>query len=207
MTRVFPPAAVLIMVLVMPFTTAASAHEISPLELVRDASSRMLVALKDEGAAIAADPAVLDRLVADIVLPYFDFIRMSQWVLGKYYRKATVEQRERFVAEFRNLLVRTYGRFLSDYADEKVIYLPAAEVKNATSVKVRTEIELSDNSTISVAYSLYSSPNGWKVYDVAFDGVSMVTNYRSSYGRIIRTEGMDSLIIQMARRNSGESGD
>ena len=207
MIRAFPLAVVLIMVLVTPFPSAASAHEISPLELVRDASSRMLVALKDESAAIAVDPAVLDRLVADIVLPYFDFIRMSQWVLGKYYRKASPDQRERFVAEFRNLLVRTYGRFLSDYADEKVIYLPAAEVKNATTVKVRTEIELSDNSTISVAYSMYSSPNGWKVYDVAFDGVSMVTNYRSSYGRIIRTEGMDSLIIQMTRRNSGESGD
>jgi len=207
MIRAFPLAVVLMMVLVMPFPSAASAHEISPLELVRDASSRMLVALKDEGAAIAVDPAVLDRLVADIVLPYFDFIRMSQWVLGKYYRKASPEQRERFVTEFRNLLVRTYGRFLSDYADEKVIYLPAAEVKNATSVKVRTEIELSDNSTISVAYSLYSSSNGWKVYDVAFDGVSMVTNYRSSFGRIIRTEGMDSLIIQMARRNSEEHVD
>jgi phospholipid transport system substrate-binding protein len=205
--RGFTPAAVLIMVLVMPFPIAASAHEISPLELVRDTSSRMLVALKDEAAAIAADPTVLDGLVADIVLPYFDFRRMSQWVLGKYYRKATADQRERFIAEFRNLLVRTYGRFLFDYAGEKVVYLPAADANNATSVKVRTEIELSDNSTISVAYSLYPSSDGWKVYDVAFDGVSMVTNYRSSYGRIIRTEGMDSLIIQMARRNSGESGD
>lgn len=205
--RGLTPAAVLIIVFVMPFPTAASAHEISPLELVRDTSSRMLVALKDESAAIAADPDVLDKLVADIVLPYFDFRRMSQWVLGKYYRKASPDQRERFVAEFRNLLVRTYGRFLSDYAGEKVVYLPAADANNATSVKVRTEIELSDNSTISVAYSMYPSSDGWKVYDVAFDGVSMVTNYRSSYGRIIRTEGMDSLIIQMARRNSGESGD
>ena len=98
----------------------ASAHDVSPLELVRDTSSRMLVALQDEGAVIAADPAVLDRLVADIVLPYFDFRRMSQWVLGKYWRTATAEQRERFVVEFRALLVRTYGRALSDYAGEKV---------------------------------------------------------------------------------------
>ncbi len=205
--RALAPAAVLVVVLVMPFTTAASAHEISPLDLVRDTSSRMLVALKDESAAIAADPAVLDKLVADIVLPYFDFRRMSQWVLGKYYRKATAEQRERFVAEFRKLLMRTYGRFLYDYAGEKVVYLPAADANNATSVKVRTEIELSGTPTISVTYSLYPGSNGWKVYDVAFDGVSMVTNYRSSFGRIIRTEGMDSLITQMAQRNSGEPGD
>jgi phospholipid transport system substrate-binding protein len=203
----FPPAAILIMAFVMLFTTAASAHDISPLELVQDTSSRMLIALKEEGAAITDDPAALDRLVTDIVLPYFDFRRMSQWVLGKYYRKATADQRERFVVEFRNLLVRTYGRFLSEYAGEKVVYLPVADTSDATSVKVRTEIEFGDNSVISVAYSLYSGPDGWKVYDVAFDGVSMVTNYRSSYGRIIRTEGMDSLISQMVRRNSGQSGD
>ena len=96
---------------------------------------------------------------------------------------------------------------MHDYAGEKVVYLPAADASNATSVKVRSEIELSDNSTISVAYSMYPGSDGWKVYDVAFDGVSMVTNYRSSFGRIIRTEGMDSLISQMVQRNSGESGD
>ncbi len=203
----FPPAAVFIIAFVMLFTTAVYAHDISPLELIQDTSSRMLVALKDNGAAITDDPAVLDRLVTDIVLPYFDFRRMSQWVLGKYYRKATADQRERFVVEFRNLLVRTYGRFLSDYAGEKVVYLPVADTSNATNVKVRTEIEFDDNSIISVAYSLYSGPDGWKVYDVAFDGVSMVTNYRSSFGQIIRTEGMDSLISQMVRRNLGQSGD
>lgn len=206
LSRAFPLAGVLIMALALLCPPAAAAHDVSPLELVRDTSSRMLVAMKDEGAAIAADPAVLDKLVEEIVLPYFDFRRMSQWVLGKYWRKAAPDQRERFVAEFRNLLVRTYGRFLSDYAGEKVIYLPVGEVGDAASVTVRTEIELSDNTAVPVAYSLYLSSDGWKVYDVAFDGVSMVTNYRSSYGRIIRTEGMASLIDQMARRNTAQTG-
>ena len=200
------PAGVLITALVIPFTTAVSAHDISPLELVRDTSSRMLVALRDEGAAIAADPAVLDKLVVDIVLPYFDFRRMSQWVLGKYWREATAEQRERFIAEFRNLLVRTYGRLLSSYAGEQVVYLPVLDTRNKTRVKVRTEIELGDNTTVPVAYSMYLGSNGWKVYDVVFDGVSMVTSYRSSYGRIIRTQGMDSLISQINRRNTVQSG-
>ena len=72
-------------------------------------------------------------------------------------------------------------------------------------VTVRTEIELSDNTTVPVAYSMYLGEDGWKVYDVAFNGVSLVTNYRSSYGRIIRAEGMDSLIQQMTRRNTVQS--
>ena len=164
----------------------------------------MLIALQDERAVIAADPAFLDKLVAAIVLPYFDFRRMSQWVLGKHWRTATAQQREGFVMEFRNLLVRTYGRALSDYAGEKVIYLPLGDATGAGTVTVRTRIELSDNSTVPVAYSMYMGEDGWKVYDVAFNGVSLVTNYRSSYDRIIRTEGMDSLIQQMKGRNSAQ---
>ena len=202
----FPRAAILVAALLVLSAVPAPAHDVSPLELVRDTSSRMLVALQDEGAVIAADPAALDRLVADIVLPYFDFRRMSQWVLGKHWRTATAEQREKFVVEFRALLVRTYGRALSDYAGEKVIYLPVGDQPGSDNVTVRTEIELSDNTSVPVAYSMYLGEDGWKVYDVAFNGVSLVTNYRSSYGRIIRAEGMDSLIQQMARRNTVQSG-
>ena len=201
-----PRAAVLMAALLALSAMPAPAHDVSPLELVRDTSSRMLVALQDEGAVIAADPSVLDRLVADIVLPYFDFRRMSQWVLGKYWRTATAEQRENFVVEFRALLVRTYGRALSDYAGEKVVYLPVGDEPGGDKVTVRTEIELSDNTSVPVAYSMYLGEDGWKVYDVAFSGVSLVTNYRSSFGRIIRTEGMDSLIQQMNRRNTVKPG-
>jgi phospholipid transport system substrate-binding protein len=50
---------------------------------------------------------------------------------------------------------------------------------------------------------MYRSPDGWKVYDVAISGVSLVTNYRSTFGSIIRKEGMDSLIRQMTERNTG----
>ena len=198
----YPRAALLMAAFLALCANRLPAHDNSPLELVRDTSSRMLIALQDQSAVIASDPAALDRLVADIVLPYFDFRRMSQWALGKYWRTATAQQRESFVMQFRALLVRTYGRALSDYAGEKVIYFPVGDEPGADKATVRTEIELSDNSSVPVAYSMYLGVDGWKVYDVAFNGASLVTNYRSSFGRIIRAEGMDSLIRQMQRRNT-----
>jgi phospholipid transport system substrate-binding protein len=126
---------------------------------------------------------------------------MSQWVLGRNWRTATPDQRARFVAQFRNLLVRTYSSALSDYADEKITYLPFAGDLSAPTVTVRTEIE-QGGSTIPINYSMYHSRDGWKVYDVAISGVSLVTNYRSSFGNIIRDQGMDSLIRQLAEKNS-----
>lgn len=179
---------------------------ISPQELVRDTSSRMLSALRDEREVIVSNPGRLYELVADIVLPYFDFERMSQWVLGKNWRTATPEQRVRFVEQFRRLLVRTYGTALSDYADEKIIYLPHSDSGDSVKVTVRTEIE-QGGSTIPIHYSMYNSKDGWKVYDVAISGVSLVTNYRSTFSSIIRGEGMDSLIDQLVKRNGALSGD
>jgi phospholipid transport system substrate-binding protein len=69
---------------------------------------------------------------------------------------------------------------------------------------VRTEIEQAGGTPIPISYSMYLSDNGWKVYDVAISGVSLVTNYRSSFGSIIRKDGMDSLIEQLGNRNRRE---
>jgi phospholipid transport system substrate-binding protein len=182
------------------------ADDITPQELVRDTSSRMLVALHDEQESIREDSGRLYELVSEIVLPYFDFRRMSQWVLGKNWRKATPEQRERFVEQFRLLLVRTYGSALFEYADEKIIYLPFVADSKAKTVTVRTEIELPAATAIPITYSMYRSNAGWKVYDVSISGVSLVTNYRSTFGSIIRKDGMDVLISQMFERNRQVDG-
>ena len=192
-----------VIVLLLSVTASAepSTHDLSPQELVRDTSSRMLAALRDERQVIAENPGRLYELVSDIVLPYFDFQKMIQWVLGKNWRRATPEQRTRFVEQFRNLLIRTYGTALSDYADEKIIYLPFNDAGDQRKVTVRTEIE-QGGSTIPIFYSMYNSEQGWKVYDVAISGVSLVTNYRSTFTSIIRSEGMDNLIDQLVERNS-----
>jgi phospholipid transport system substrate-binding protein len=196
--------------LVATLFTAASqfavADDMSPQDLVRDTSSRMLVALHDEQESINEDSRRLYELVSEIVLPYFDFRRMSQWVLGKNWRKATPEQREMFVEQFRVLLVRTYGSALFEYADEKIIYLPFAAQNDAKTVTVRTEIELPGSTPIPITYSMYRSNAGWKVYDVSISGISLVTNYRSTFGSIIRKDGMDDLISQMTERNGPVDG-
>jgi phospholipid transport system substrate-binding protein len=180
---------------------AHAASDVTPQELVRETSSRMLAALSEERDAIAKEPGRLYELVSTIVLPYFDFERMSMWVLGKNWRAATTDQRTRFVDQFRMLLVRTYGTALSDYANEEIIYLPYIAGDREGRATVRTEIEHA-GSTIPISYSMYKGSDGWKVYDVVISGVSLVTNYRSTFGTIIRDKGMDNLIQQLSERNN-----
>jgi phospholipid transport system substrate-binding protein len=130
---------------------------------------------------------------------------MSQWVLGVHWRNATPAQRDAFVTQFEDLLVRTYSRALVDYRNQKVAFLPA-RARSADEVTVRASIDQGSGPAIPIAYEMYRTDAGWKVYDVAIDGVSLVINYRSSFGQEIRRGGIDGLIQRLAEKNMSDRG-
>jgi phospholipid transport system substrate-binding protein len=178
----------------------------SPQEMVKQTADQMLDKLRTERKVIDEHPERIYELVNQIVLPHFDFERMSSWVLGKYWRRATPEQRKEFVEQFRTLLVRTYAKSLSSYTDNKITYLPFRGGPQQTDVKVRTEVDQPGGFPIPIDYDLYLKGDEWKVYDVTIDGVSLVTNYRTTFANQIRQNGLDKLIASLADRNKQESG-
>lgn len=184
------------------------AETLDPDTLVRQTSEQMLAVLKEQHAVIVADPSRLYGLVDSIVLPHFDFERMARWVLGKHWRQATPEQQAAFVNEFRTLLVRTYGTALLEYTNYKVSFLPARMTDNGKDVTVRTEVQKPGGLPVPISYSMYLSDKGWKVYDVAIDGISLVSNYRTTFATEIKSKGIDGLIQRLAERNhqGGSSG-
>jgi len=196
--RVLP---VLFLLLALPALAVAKVEQ-SPQQLVADTTDRIVAALKAEQAAIKEDPSRLYEIVDEIVLPHFDFHRMASWVLGKHWRKATPQQREQFVKEFRTLLVRTYAKALNDNYDQPIDLLPMRTKKDATEVTVRTEVQVDSGFPIPINYKMYRSKSGeWLVYDVSVDGVSLVTNYRSAFSKEIRQGGLPKLIAKLAERN------
>jgi phospholipid transport system substrate-binding protein len=173
----------------------------SPKNLVEDTTEKMVGALKAQRATLRQHPERLYGLVESIVLPHFDFERMSRLVLGRYWRSATPEQRQRFVPEFRNLLVRTYASTLLDYADQKITVGPDRAEPGATDVTVHSNVEQPGAAPIAIDYRMALKGSEWKVYDVMVDGVSLVTNYRSSFATEIQRKGLDQLIDTLASRN------
>lgn len=174
---------------------------VSPQELVQRTAEEMLTKLRVEKQVIERHPERIYELVNQIVLPHFDFERMSSWVLGKHWRAATPAQKERFMTEFRTLLVRTYAKSLSEYTDSKISYLPMRPSPQEDQVKVRTEVDQPGGFPIPIDYELRRQGNEWKVIDVTIDGVSLVTNYRSTFATQIRQDGLDKLITVLAERN------
>lgn len=173
----------------------------APQALVEETSKLMLTKLKEEQAVIKADPGRIYELVNQIVLPHFDFEYMSQMVLAKHWQRATPDQKKAFTNEFRTLLVRTYATSLNQYTDQKLTFAPFRPDARPELATVHSEVAQPGGQPIPIDYRLRSNGSGWKVFDVLIDGVSLVTNYRSSFAKEIRDNGIDGLIKTLADRN------
>ena len=183
------------------FQQSVIAAESVPEELIRNASDQVLSRIQSNPGLYQQDPAKLYALVDEVVVPHFDFATMTDLALGRYKSKISAEQRRLITHEFRILLVRTYAKALLEYNNQKIIYLPTEGSLAGGDVTVRTEIEQAGGFPIPLNYSLKQSQQGWKVYDISVDDISLVTNYRSSFSREIRKNGVDSLIKTLRERN------
>lgn len=183
------------------FQQSVLATESAPEVLIRNASDQVLSRIKSNPDQFQQDPTKLYALVDEVVLPHFDFSTMTDLALGRYQNKVNTEQKQLITQEFRILLVRTYAKALLDYNDQKIIYLPIEGSLEGGDVTVRTEIEQAGGFPIPLNYSLKQGKQGWKVYDISVDDISLVMNYRSSFSREIRKNGVDALIKVLGERN------
>lgn len=182
--------------------SSLSLAEIGPDELVKKTAEEVLEIVKSDKDIQAGNQQKIFALAEAKILPNFDFDRVSRLVLGRNWANATKEQQVQFQKEFRTLLLRTYASALSKYQNQTIQYLPFRAQPDATRATVRTQILQPGGQPIGIDYSLEKGANGWKVYDIAIEGVSLVTNYRSQFNNEIRqVGGMDGLIQKIAEKN------
>ncbi len=173
-----------------------------PQVLVQSVAEQVLAELKKDEADLEAHPDHINDIVDRYIIPHVDFQRMARWVLGKYWRRATPGQRKRFVEEFKRLLVRTYATSLLEYTDQTLTFLPFRGDPARGDVTVRSQIDQPGGFPIPIDYKLHRNKDGrWLIYDIAIDGVSLVSNYRSSFAREIARKGIDGLIETLAEKN------
>lgn len=176
--------------------------ETAPDALVKKTSEEVLEIVRNDQEIQNGNQQKIFALAEEKIMPNFDFDRVCRLVLGRNWANASKEQQANFQNEFRTLLLRTYASALSKYRNQTIQYLPYRAQPDAKRVTVKTQIIQPGAQPIAIDYSLENGDNGWKVYDIVIEGISLVTNYRSQFSNEIRQSGgMDGLIQRLAEKN------
>jgi phospholipid transport system substrate-binding protein len=184
-----------------PAAPNAAPGALGPKELVENSAKRMLVELDANRPMYAKDPAKLDALVANVLLPNFDTDYAARLVLGQTWRSATPEQRKRFVDAFYHSLLRNYGAALVDFTADRFVILPYKGDPNDTTATVRTEVKRSTGDKVPVNFSLRKVDGAWKAWDVVIEGISYVKSFRTDFGSEIEQKGLDEVIGRLETDN------
>ncbi len=184
----------------------AVAATAGPEEVVENSAQKMLTELDANRSMYKSDPAKLDALVANVLLPSFDSEYAARLVLGQVWRSATVDQRKRFVDAFYHSLLRNYGAALVDFTADRFKILPYRGDPGDTQATVRTEVKESNGSVVPVNFSLHKTDAGWKAWDVVIEGISYVKSFRTDVGSEVQQKGLDEVIERLEREETKPKG-
>lgn len=162
-------------------------------ESVRMSVDTIIGILKDAGLD---KPAKRDKIRV-VIAERFDFRAMSQRTLATNWKKASKEEQQHFIGLFAELIQNTYIGRVEAYTNETVKY--SAEKITDDRAVVDTLI-LTSSAEIPVSYKLYLKDGRWLVYDVNIEGVSLISNYRTSYQEIVMKEGFSGLLAKMEEK-------
>lgn len=183
------------------FAAAALPQDTPPDVLVKTVTEDVIGLIKQDKDIRAGSQKKTIALVEQKVLPHFNFTRMTALAMGANWRKATPDQQQALVDQFRTLLVRTYSTALSAYRNQVIEFKPLRAQSGDTEVVVRSAVKQSGTEPVTIDYSMEKTPGGWKVYDVAIGGISLVTTYRDTFTNEVRNVGVDGLIKALAEKN------
>ena len=183
----------------LTLTSPAQAID-KPEDVILGTVDSVIARINAEREMLDAQPETVYDLINDLIIPVFDFNNMSRWILGKYWKQATEEQRAVFTTEFKALLVRTYAKAVLGFTNERVNYLETLTGSKPNIVMVKTEI-VSDGGVTPVNYTMHISDGSWKVVNVAFEGISLVETYRKSFASEIRNNGLETLLQKLVDKN------
>ena len=167
-------------------------------EAIKGTINEVIRILSDQGLKKPERAPERRKLLEKIVGDRFSYDEMAKRALAAQWQKLDEKAREEFVHLFMKLLTNSYADKVEGYSGEQVHYLN--ERVEGDYAEVRTKA-VSGKAEIPLDYRLLNRGGDWRVYDVVVDGVSLVSNYRGQFAKIIRTSGYDDLVKQLREKS------
>ncbi len=179
--------------------TVSSPGAEAPMVAVRETVGQVLRILDDPALKDPAKHTQRRRMLEEIAAERFDYAEMAKRVLGGYWKPLTETQRKEFVEVYKSFLSDKYAGRIEDYTGRKQEASYLTERIEGSYAEVRTELR-SDKTTLPMDYRLVLKDGRWSAYDIIIDGVSLVSNYRSQFQKIIRDSSYEELVNKLRER-------
>lgn len=174
----------------------------SPVPILENSANQIIATLKQSKSSLKKNHQIIHNAVEHYLLPNVDVDGMSRSVLGRQaWNKASSAERQEFTHVFTELVIRTYSNPLAEYTGETVKFLPLRGPVDGRFARVNSIIIRPSGQRIPLTYSMVAKNNGWKIYDLSVEGVSLLQSFRSQFAQILQNSSMKELIAQM-RKNS-----
>jgi phospholipid transport system substrate-binding protein len=191
-------AAILIMTALPAWSEGQS---LAPDVLVRKVVSDMLAAIRNTPSGDREGREKALALAKQKILPHIDFERMTRLAVGRAWRSADTPQRQALVAQFSTLITRVYSAAIDAYDGHEIQVDPLKLSPADNDVIVRSRFKKAGAQPVEVNYAMWKAAQGWKVYDISVENVSLVITYRSQFGEEAARSGIDGLIRSLAEKN------
>ena len=177
---------------------SAGAADATPDAMVKSTVEDVLTVIKTN-----KDKQALRQLAEQKVLPHFDFKHMTQLAMGVAWKQANPEQQQALESSFRTLLVNIYTSALSmSSSGNQTVEIKAGAKQDGNEATVKTVVKDPGKEPVAIDYHMEKTAEGWKVYDVVVENLSLVTNYRGTFATEVNRSGIDGLIKVLQDKNN-----
>ena len=185
------------------FVVARPAMSGEPTEQLKGTIDRVLVILQDGSLKGSKNKGPRRAALSKAVSNSFSFKEMGRRSLGKNWKNTTTEEKKAFVSAFKNLIQNSYFSKMEQYTDEKIIY--DNEKMTGKNSTVKTLVITTSGTEIPIDYRMKINKKGkWMVYDIIVEGISLVSNYRSSFAAELKKGNIGKLTASLEKKSLEE---
>lgn len=179
----------------------------NPTAMLKGVTERVMKVLKENRDELQKNQNRIYGIVNQYIVPHVDFAEMGRWVVGRNaWNKASPAQQQNFVKEFSGMVVRSYAKSLLAFTDQTIEFLPSRSAGSQGRTQVSSVIKGGPRGDIHIDYRLIQTANGWKVYDIVIEGVSLAQGYHAQFSEKLKSGGIDAVVHSMQQHNGGASG-
>lgn len=175
-----------------------------PNQVIRSVSANTFARISAEKSLLKERPEHIQVIITEELIPYFDYKYAAYKVMGPHLKKTTKEQRNAFVAAFKDYLINAYGHILLEYDQQKFEIIDNKQFMEKSIISIPVRVHDTTDKKTQIAFKLRKNKKTgqWKVFDVIAEGISMLNTKQSEFNELIYKKGIDHVIELLEKKNS-----